>query len=740
MATRLSRAAGEVPYQVHGEWDRPPLVGTVEARLRPRPALRGSVVRSELIARLRASTEARVVLLSAAAGSGKTTLLAQWAGSDDRPFAWVSLDPADDDPTTLASDVGRALDVLTLPRPWRRLAAPARPFVLVLDDVHVLRAPACLAALSSIVDHLPGGSQLVLAGRRDPQLPLARWAAAGDLLRLGTRELALTRAEADELLRAAGVQLERRELDLLLRRTEGWATGLHLAALVIGQQPDVAPAEFAGHDQLVADYLREQVLRDLPAETTRFLARTAVLHRFCAPMCDAVLGRRGSNRILRELERSNLFLVPLDRRREWYRYHRLFADALRWELRLQNPTLEAEVHRSASAWHEARGEPGEAIGHARAAGNGARAAGLVWANLLPHLGRDRLDAVRRWVGEFGQAQVAAHPPLAMAAAWCALESGDVVAARRWAAIAEQGDEHAPLPGGPSSIRAAAAILRAAMAQDGVARMAEDAARGLTSGQPASSWDAICRLYQGVAWRLSGEAERARRCLAEAEELARVPLLAAVAVQSLAQLALLALEAGDRQRAAALAGSAARLGHQSRLQGAPATAPVHAAAALLLAHEGRTQESRREARCSARLLEAAAYVPPWLAIDARLALARGCVLVGDAGAALALLREARRTLVRMPDAGLLRERLDQTWRAAEGLRLAGVVGPVPLSTAELRILRFLPTHLSYREIGERLHVSRCTVKSQALSVYRKLDVASRSQAVERARAVGLISEP
>jgi LuxR family maltose regulon positive regulatory protein len=268
-------------------------------------------------------------------------------------------------------------------------------------------------------------------------------------------------------------------------------------------------------------------------------------------------------------------------------------------------------------------------------------------------------------------------------------------------------------------------------------MGEDAALGLAGELAAGEWHALCGLLRGIAHRLDGDLAGARAAIAEAERHALAAPAPSLRVRALAQLAVLAAEAEDWDDAAELVARARAAGEGESLQNDVGEIEVRAVSALVHAWMGRPADAARDARRCARVLAARAYVPPWLAADARILLARASLLVGDASSTRAHLREGRRALARMPDCGQLGRRLEETGRRVEAFPLAGIVAAAPLSRAELRLLRFLPTHLSYREIGERLHVSQCTVKSQALSTYRKLDVSSRSQAVERAVAFGLI---
>jgi LuxR family maltose regulon positive regulatory protein len=621
----------------------------------------------------------------------------------------------------------------------RAVAGHPRPFVLVLDDTHVLWEPACMTTLSTIATHLPPGSQIAIAGRCEPALPVSRWCLEGDLLRIGTADLAMTRAEAGALMAAANIDLAPGELEVLLRRTEVWPAGLSFAALALVEQPDRAGAigSFAGDDRLVASYLRDEVLGQLAPDLVNFLTRTSVLDRLSGPLCDAVLDEQGSGAVLRRLEGSNHFLIPLDRRQEWYRCHRLLADVLRADLHRRDPMLEVELHGRASSWYEAHGDPGHAIGHLRASGDLRGAAQLVWANLFPYYGRGRLTTVRCWMDEFCEAEVAAHPTLALSAAWCSVEGGDAAATQRWTAAAELGAGAEVSPGGGVPLEAGLAILRASIGRDGVGKMGRDAAQGSGAAEAGTALHCVGRLMEGVAWRLEGDRQRARTCFQAAERVAAGIPAPTILAQCLAHLALLATDEDDWEQSETLVARAKAQVERHWLQDLATRILVSTASSLVLAKQGQAGLARSEIRQTARLLAALTEVRPWLAVDARVTLAQASLLLADAPAALIFLSEARRRLSQAGDHGALRVRLEATWDRADAFRRSGVVAPSPLSRAELRILRLLPTHFSYREIGDRLHVSQCTVKSQALSVYRKLEVRSRSEAVERASTLGLI---
>ena len=432
-------------------------VSRVVAR-QPTPGFRADFVRRpRLVARLREARSATLVLLTAPAGYGKTTLLAEWAADDDRPFVWVRLVDADNDPAVLVASVIDALDELkktvgeeleTLVEPkvgastivFSRLArairARRRPFVLVFDDVHVLKNRESLAALTVIIDHLPGGTQVALASRTEPALTLGRRRAHRRLAELQQRDLAMTRSEGGDLLARMGLKLSPADVATILRRAEGWPVAVYLAGLSLRGQRDVgrAVARFAGADRLVVDYLRDEFLAGLSRRKLEFLTRTSVLDTLAGPICDAVLERSGSAQVLRELARSNTLLVPLDRSDHAYRYHALFGEMLRSELRHQEPEIEGPLHRRASAWYAEHHDVVQAIEHGISAGDVAQAGELIWANLSDYLNRGKLATVQSWLGRFGEEQIATSPALCLTAAKVALANGDGALGEHWERI------------------------------------------------------------------------------------------------------------------------------------------------------------------------------------------------------------------------------------------------------------------------------------------------------------------
>ncbi|HYG56841.1 MAG TPA: LuxR C-terminal-related transcriptional regulator [Symbiobacteriaceae bacterium] len=361
------------------------------------PAPPGMVRRPRLTSRLAEGLRRPLTLVSAPAGFGKTTLLSEWRASpagSDLPLAWLSLDDQDNEPARFWTYVATALKALPafggagLPAEGRQIPTAlinavrpdSPPFVLVLDDYHAIEAPEIHSAMQYLIDHAPPPMRVVILTRSDPPWPLARLRAHQRMTELRAADLRFTPAEAAEFLNELmGLELSPADLGALERRTEGWIAALHMVALSLAGQSDRRGfiAAFTGDHRYIADYLAEEVISHLPEELQRFLLQTAILDRLSAPLCDAVMGHVSSADLLDRVERANLFLVPLDGERRWYRYHHLFADLLRARLQRLTPDQVTELHLRASGWYEAQGLGMEAISHAVSARDYERAASLL---------------------------------------------------------------------------------------------------------------------------------------------------------------------------------------------------------------------------------------------------------------------------------------------------------------------------------------------------------------------------
>src|SRR5829696_8921459 len=423
----------------------------------------GLVARPRLIERLDEGARRKLALVSAPPGFGKTTLLAEWlAGTAGRGIAWVSLDPGDNDPALFWSYVvtavqrvragvgANALALLRSPQPpliesilttvINEIAATDGNLTLALDDLHVIDAPSIHGAIDFLIDHLPPQMHLVIASRSDPPLPLARLRSLGDLTELRAADLRFTPEEAATFLNdVMGLDLAAADVAALETRTEGWIAGLQLAALSMRGRADVAGfiSSFAGDDRYIVDYLVEEVLQRQPEDVRGFLLQTAILDRLSGGLCDAVTGRRDGRQMLETLERGNLFLIPLDDHRRWYRYHHLFADVLRAHAVDEHPERMPDLHRRAAVWFEGNDMVSEAIDHAIAAGDHGAVARLLVANVDAIERAGHFASVARWSASLPDELIRKQPRLALIRAASAMRiEPNLDAARRYLSWSE----------------------------------------------------------------------------------------------------------------------------------------------------------------------------------------------------------------------------------------------------------------------------------------------------------------
>ncbi len=670
-------------------------------------------------------------MIVAPAGYGKSTLLTEWAERDRRPFVWLGLAGAGAHPTPAA--VAAAVE---------DVRERHSKFVLVVDDADAVPNALLRGAIAPLLGRLGEGATIAVASRREPPLPIGRLRAHRALVELRMGDLALTVAEAATLLRRAGTQLEREAVEALVRRTEGWPAALYLAALALRDGPELPPAPgFGGDDHLLAEFLRDEVLPALPADLMTFLLRTAVLEELSGPLCDDVLEQQGSAIALARLEKQSQLLVPLDRAHDTYRWQRLFGDALRAELRRSEPELEPRLQLRASAWYARRGDADRAIEHAVAAGDAARAAELLWAKLPGYLGRGRTQLVERWLGEFSHDELAGDARLALCAAHCALAQGRIEHAQHWAVAAGAAlsrASEATDSGRPESLPTGLAIIEAVLARGGAAQMRRVAARAYQLEPDGSPWRAFLCLLKGAAEHLLGDSRSSVATLERGAELSAM-VAPSVASLCLAVQVMVEVEREDWEAADELADRVSGLLETAGLESYPPSALAYAASAAVHAHQGRVDQAKRDLRRGIELLAELGDYIPWYGAQTRILLAHASLWLADVVGARALLAEASRLARKTPDAVIFQNWFDRAWAYMDTLAESSLSGPSSLTIAELRILRFLPSHRSFREIASQLGVSANTVKTQAHAVYRKLGAASRSEAVARALEAGLLGQ-
>ena len=690
----------------------------------------------------------------APAGYGKTVLLSQWASEDGREVVWLTLDGSHDDPAVLLGRIADGLarsgpvpdDVLAplsgppvdcaavvVPRLCEAIAGRHERVVVVLSDMHrISSAPAmdCVAALAEL---MPDGSTLALSARFEPEIGVGRLRAHGRLEEIRVGEMAMTRSEAGALFAAVGVEIPQELVVRLVEHTEGWPAALYLAAL--GMR-DADPAEyvtrFAGDERVVADYLRDEFLSSLDPADLGFLVRASLLHRLDGDICDDVLEATGSAAALRRLSRSNFLLAPIDSKDLEFRMHPLMREMLQAELDRLGRGERAELSLRAARWASGHGEPDRAVEYAIAAVDAESAGELIWDVAPVYSTEGRLVTLNSWLERFSDAEIGSSPKLALSAAVAALTYGDGDRLARLSIAAFELNQ-AAADADPSLV-AIAKILRLS------ARVGEDlevvAAAAATTGRQVperSVWPSYCSLIEGLAAYLIGDRDRAEAALTECVRGSGAP---APSLQSISRgtLALIALDReheADAELAVTEALSRIDLYGLSEYRG---SALPFAAAALVRGRQG-DPDAIRLLAAAETLIDPEMRFNSWYAAMIRITIARAQMTLGRSASARSLLQEANVLRKSHPEASVLGEWLDA---AREALDAGSGPGERwPLTPAERRLLHLLPTHLSFPEVADQLIVSTNTVKTQARSIYRKLGVSSRSEAVECARVAGLL---
>jgi LuxR family transcriptional regulator, maltose regulon positive regulatory protein len=735
-------------------------------KLRPPAVRQKRVPRVDLLERLRHAGWPRLTLVDAPAGSGKTTLLADWhaARADAAAFAWLALDPGDNDPARFWSYIVEALRTavphvgaqtlrllrtpgagileLVLPTLLNDLAELHEPVVLVLDDYHLVSNREIHAGLEFFLDHLPATLRVVLSTRSDPPLPLARLRARGELLEVRADDLRFSAAETALFLNdVLELGLDPADVARLHERTEGWAAGLYLAALWLrgrGEAHQFIEA-FAGDDRHIVDYLGAEVLGNQPEEVRTFLLRTSILDRLCGPLCDAVCGASGSTGTLQQIERSNLFLIPLDAKRQWYRYHYLFSELLRHELEHIEPALVPALHRRALAWHREHGLIPQAIHHALAAGEVADAVDLIAAHWNRFFNQGRLATVAAWLDALPEPAVQSDPRLCVARAWLAMDAGRLDEVEPWIGTADTALESGALRDGTALSSSETAVLRAVYRfKIGDISQAREAARRALEAESdeASFRRTVASCILGITLYWAGAGSDAGYVLEQAVRLARSAGNDLAAAYALGYQAVLLADGGELSDAESHAVAALQQSQEPGFAEHFVLCMAHLALGNVLERRGdlaAAEAAVLRATALARRGAGRIELAFGMATLARLRRARG-----DRTRALEGFREARQVARACADSGRLTRILDAADNRLDAGRAARSAGRrEELTEREVAVLRLLPSGLSQREIGSALYVSQNTVKTHMRAIYGKLGASTRRQAVTLARELGLV---
>jgi LuxR family maltose regulon positive regulatory protein len=733
----------------------------VSSKVHPPRRRRGHVARRTLIEHIRGQ-EPDLLLVTAAAGYGKSTLLSEFAATDERPHAWLTIDESHDEPAVLLGDIAFALNQIepidpflstdlwnqpssvpraVLNRFEQMLQSRRQPFTLVLDDCHAIRSPEAVDALTSVIDHIPPGSMLVLGARSRPLLPLGRIRTTHVVVEMAEPDLALDVEDVAAMFRALAVDITADDARRLVEHTEGWPLAIYLAALARRNGPrgddGQSVTDIAGDSRVMVEYFSDVILSGLEPEVAAFLLHVAPLDRFSGRLCDHVLERSGSAMLLEDLHRRNLLVVALDERRQWYRLHHLLAAYLTAELDRREPTAANELRARASEWHAANGDAEESISYAVRAGDKARAAQLVLQHVPLYSNVGRHTTIERWLRWFDEDDLAAHPKLSCSMALGASVAGNAPAASMWLdrAAVTIGLEHPDTRVGFDK-HVALALARGGVGWLSAAEFELEARYAYERLEPAGDWRTFAGVLLGAAETMLGHTAAAEVTLREAIVGTETRLVAHTTAA--AELALLLATRGDWDEAIETARRARMLlGDRSAL---PATALVLAVSSLTHAKSRTVELAAADHQLARSHIARFARIGPWLNLLTRLALARSSTILGRTVEATTLLDETQRLLASLPDAVGIAAQVADVRRSlgTNGQSVGGGgFGPAALTTAELRVLQYLPTHLTVGEIAERLYLSRNTVKTHTITIYRKLGTSARGGAVEIARAAGLL---
>jgi LuxR family maltose regulon positive regulatory protein len=652
---------------------------------------RHHVARGRVDAALDDASDALLVLVSAPAGSGKSMALSGWLARRGGG-AWYSLDAEDNDPAVFWPSVATALalaepaEIATARDVARALFdAPTAPSVLVLDDYHAITNPAVHAGVDQLLVEAPAHLRVVVASRHDPPLMLSRLRAQGALRELRFDDLRFDPDEIGAVLQeVTGLALSQTELRRLADRTDGWAAAVQLVGLSLRDHDDPAGVvdAFAGDNRHVADYLRDEVLARLPERLRSFLLATAILDRLAAPLCEAVAQVADAQGLLEELERLNLFVIPLDRRRRWFRYHHLFAE---W-LRLQAPA-DPSKHLVAAEWFLANEFTGEAIRHLVAGGEADRAADVIELERWVLVGQGREETLREWIQLLPADVLGQRPGLTLVAAWVAHHAG------RWDDVRHLAGSLAPDDLDP--LTQAEVLLLEAGRQMAIGEFA-DAGRtamaglGLVApGEPRARTGLL--LVEGRSRLELGDLEGATESFSEAIALAGPYNVTIVLLIARSHLAEIHRRAGRMHDAEVEARAVLDFAEAEGLAEHPEATVANLTLASVLVDVQRTDEAAEFAARGLRLARLVPYVP------------------------------------RQRQAGDVELHLGP---AAPRRRGPSMVEP--LTGRELSVLRLLPSSLTPREIAAELYLSLNTIKTHTRSLYRKLGVQTRHAAIEEAR--------
>ena len=732
------------------------LPGIIEAKTRIPPARDGMLERTEILDSLAAS-RASVVLVQAPAGFGKTTVLEQWARRGDRRFAWVSLDPSEEDPTLFWRHMYAALrvgipgfashlhDEMAKPGPdlagsvipgiLNDLATIDGPLVIVLDDYHRVRASEVDRTVQLFIRHLPRGITLAIGTRSRPRLPVSRLRSRGLILELDASELRLTLEDAGAVLRNQNPHRTVDEVSWIHEKAEGWPAGVYL----FGLHESIDTSVRTTSD--IRDYLMTEMLSNLSHDDLRFMRETSILSHLEAGACEYVTSEGSGQERLRRLADSNLLIVPLDNVGNRFRYHHLLQAELASRLEHEESSEDvAALHRRAMKWTAKTGDISEAIHHAVRAGDIEQAAGLVAEHWYEYIVSGRGQTAYLWLSEFSAPDLQANPILMLAGAMLAAFAGHVREARdftAWAEAIPPGSKGLP---GAASFESSVAFVRAVIAAGGPVSALADARRAAEIEPVHSPYRPLLAAMIGtfIYSTTLKNADSYPLLMEGSRALTGPPEVAAYA---LANLALLHAWRNLEDAALSHALDAIQRIDETNVGGLLTFGLPYAIAARLTLPRDGEAECRRLLKHAEQAERTASDAAPFDSMVLRTTMAEAFVAMDEFGLARTYAERALGNLAVMTEGGLVATRLDKVIRTINKTDPDpdGHSGPTGslLSPREVQILSLLTTDDTLEGIGRRLYVSRNTVKTHTTRIYRKLGVSDRNQAVAAARSLGLL---
>jgi len=721
-----------------------------EFDLRPPPLRSGFVLRDDLVHSLR-STNADVILLTAPSGYGKSTVLAQWASVETTPLAWLSLGREENSAKTLlfhlAASMGRAgfltaEDVATFQFMGESEAAThganhltgllrrARfPRVMVVDNIDVLKSRAAKTVIEELVRQLEAKIRFAFAGRSEAAIRFPGVRARGRLLEITDSELALSVEQTGRLIARLG--LDTSLAGKVVDATDGWPVAAVLIATAARDRELDLTNITIGEERHLTEFMRSEILPGLSRPRRRILTLISPLARISGPLTDAITDSEGSQRLLQSIMNDTHLIHRVDHDNTWFEMNRVLRTSLLAELERNDPETLQKVHLRAAQWFEDNDMPAIAIEHARQAGDVDTFARLMSKLVKRSYAEGDEAAVFRWMSWLGKStDLDRHPELAAVGALAYIQEGDALAAETWADAAFRGSSTGE--GHP-----AAWLVQALMTHAGTSAMIIDAQKARATMSPGSEWMPAALLAEGLAHTWDEEFAAAEPLLAESATLGEHNESWPTTTLALAERGLIALSRHEWDVASHLTTQSVRIIDAHGLDGYVTSGLGLVVAARCARHGNEIVKATTLLARSASVRPRLNTAIPGLAVQTLIEMARAHLELSDVSGARTLIREAGDVLAQRPDLGRLPD-------ALEGLRETvsasgpGKVGPTALTKAELRLLPLLATNLSFPEIGEQLYISRHTVKSQAMSIYRKLGTSSRSDAITKAHEIGLLA--